>query len=134
MSRDQVRFEFADAGGGEAVTGITVKWPVPLSKAFGERLLVEGLLQQFVQPGSPDGPRSHETRSCTPRRLRWTSSDVEPMMPLARSGVLSSPPPCTRLVSAPRVSTADPRGDEAFHLGASGSPVNAVASGTVTRT
>jgi hypothetical protein len=49
VDRDQVRFEFATAGGAEAVTGIRVKWPVPLSGSFSERDLVEGLLLRFVE-------------------------------------------------------------------------------------
>jgi hypothetical protein len=44
---DQVRFELS-AGGGETATAIRIKWPVPLSKSFNERPLVENVLQQFV--------------------------------------------------------------------------------------
>ena len=46
---DQVRFQFARADGEDVVTGIRVKWPVPLSKVFSERPLVEGLVQRFVE-------------------------------------------------------------------------------------
>lgn len=53
VDRDQVRFEFATAGSAQPVTGIRVKWPVPLSGAFSERALVEGLLQRFVEVRQP---------------------------------------------------------------------------------
>lgn len=53
VERDEVRFEFAKAAGEEAMTGITVKWPVPLSKSFSERDLVEGLIQEFVEIKRP---------------------------------------------------------------------------------
>jgi hypothetical protein len=53
VDRDQVRFEFARAPGDDAVTGIRIKWPVPLSKVFTERALVEGLVQRFVEPKQP---------------------------------------------------------------------------------
>jgi hypothetical protein len=53
VARDQVQFEFAKADGGEAVTGIRVKWPVPLSKDFSERALVEDLIQRFVEIRCP---------------------------------------------------------------------------------
>jgi hypothetical protein len=46
---DQVRFQFARPDGEDVVTGIRVKWPVPLSKVFSERPLVEGLVQRFVE-------------------------------------------------------------------------------------
>jgi DNA-binding winged helix-turn-helix (wHTH) protein len=48
FARDEVQFEFAATVGGEAVTAMRVKWPVPWSKGFSERGLVEGLLQRFV--------------------------------------------------------------------------------------
>ena len=44
---DQVRVDLA-TGSGETATAIRIKWPVPLSKAFNERPLVENVLQQFV--------------------------------------------------------------------------------------
>jgi hypothetical protein len=48
---DQVRVDLA-TGSGETATAIRIKWPVPLSKAFNERPLVENVLQQFfdMQP------------------------------------------------------------------------------------
>jgi hypothetical protein len=46
---DQVRFQFARPDGEDVVTGIRVKWPVPLSRVFSERPLVEGLVQRFVE-------------------------------------------------------------------------------------
>lgn len=45
---DEVRFQFARLDAQE-VTGIRVKWPVPLSKVFSERPLVEGLVRRFVE-------------------------------------------------------------------------------------
>jgi hypothetical protein len=48
IDRDQVRFDFG-TDDGETVTGIRIKWPVPWSKSFSERALVENLLQQFVE-------------------------------------------------------------------------------------
>jgi hypothetical protein len=53
VDRDEVRFEFARADGEDAVTGVRIKWPVPLSTAFSERPLVEGLVQRFVQVKQP---------------------------------------------------------------------------------
>jgi hypothetical protein len=48
---DQVRVDLA-TGNGETATAIRIKWPVPLSKDFNERPLVENVLQQFfdIQP------------------------------------------------------------------------------------
>jgi hypothetical protein len=43
---DLVRVDLA-TGDGETATAIRIKWPVPLSKAFTERPLVENVLQQF---------------------------------------------------------------------------------------
>ena len=54
VDRDEVRFELASKGG-DAVTGIRVKWPVPWSKSFTERALVESVLQQFLEP-TPSQP------------------------------------------------------------------------------
>jgi len=48
---DQVRFELS-VPAGDTVTAIRIKWPIPLSKSFTERTLVEQLLQQFVEPRS----------------------------------------------------------------------------------
>jgi len=46
MLPDEVRVDLS-AGDGTLATGIRIKWPVPLSKAFNERPLVENVLQQF---------------------------------------------------------------------------------------
>lgn len=52
VDRDTVRLAFAQAGaqnaGEDPVTALTVKWPVPLSKSFSERGLIENLIRQFV--------------------------------------------------------------------------------------
>jgi hypothetical protein len=53
VDRDEVRFDFAAAAGDEAVTAIRIKWPVPLSKVFNERALVEGVVQRFVEVKQP---------------------------------------------------------------------------------
>jgi hypothetical protein len=49
VDRDEVRFAFAKIEDTDAVTGITVRWPVPLSKSFSERGVVEDLVQRFVE-------------------------------------------------------------------------------------
>lgn len=50
VDRDEITLEFVQPGGdSEAVTSIRAKWPLPLSKSFSERPLVENLLGQFVQ-------------------------------------------------------------------------------------
>jgi len=46
MLPDEVRVDLS-AGDGTLATAIRIKWPVPLSKAFNERPLVENVLQQF---------------------------------------------------------------------------------------
>ena len=48
VGRDEVRLELAKVEDSEAVTGIRVRWPVPLSKSFSERARVEDLVQRFV--------------------------------------------------------------------------------------
>jgi len=53
VESDQVRVDFGPNGGGAAVTGITIKWPVPLSKTFTERTNVEELIQRFVDIKRP---------------------------------------------------------------------------------
>jgi hypothetical protein len=56
FARDEVKFEFVQQDGGdEAVTSIRVKWPLPLSPAFSERLPLEDLLRRFIErkPVSP---------------------------------------------------------------------------------
>ena len=49
VERDQVRFEFANPGGTDTVTGITIKWPAPLSPSFEERDAIEAVIRQFVE-------------------------------------------------------------------------------------
>jgi hypothetical protein len=53
FDRDSVKIAFAPAGevSGEEdpLTTLTVKWPVPLSKAFVERDPIEGLIRRFVE-------------------------------------------------------------------------------------
>ena len=53
VERDQVRLELATIDGGDTVTGLRIKWPVPLSNAFTERALVERLIQRFVEVRQP---------------------------------------------------------------------------------
>ena len=52
VDRDTVRLAFTQApaqnAGDDPVTALTVKWPVPLSKSFSERGLIENLIRQFV--------------------------------------------------------------------------------------
>ena len=52
VSRDLVVLDFAQPGGPDlgVVTSLRIKWPVPLSKSFSEREVVEGLIGQFVDP------------------------------------------------------------------------------------
>ncbi len=49
---DTVRIDLWPATMGEAelATALTVHWPAPFSKAFSERVDVEGLIQQFLAP------------------------------------------------------------------------------------
>jgi hypothetical protein len=49
---DIVRLELVKKAGGEdeAVTSLTVKWPLILSKSFSERGNVEDLIRQFLTP------------------------------------------------------------------------------------
>lgn len=51
IDRDIVRFAFTQGDPNEVVTTLRVKWPLPVSKAFNERPLVEQLVQQFVEVG-----------------------------------------------------------------------------------
>jgi hypothetical protein len=53
IDRDQVKLDLAMELRGETVTALRVKWPVPLSKDFTERTLVEGLIQQYVAVRQP---------------------------------------------------------------------------------
>jgi hypothetical protein len=52
VDRDAVRLGFVEAGGSNGPDDLgatlTVKWPVPLSKALTERPLIENLVRQFV--------------------------------------------------------------------------------------
>jgi hypothetical protein len=52
VDRDTVRLAFAQGAALSAdedpVNALTVKWPVPLSRAFSERGLIENLIRQFV--------------------------------------------------------------------------------------
>jgi hypothetical protein len=52
VERDTVKFSFtqgpAQGADEDPITALTVKWPIPLSKSFSERELVENLIRQFV--------------------------------------------------------------------------------------
>jgi len=52
IDRDAVRLAFIQAAGlsdpGDVAATLTIKWPVPLSKAFTEQPLVEKLVRQYV--------------------------------------------------------------------------------------
>ena len=50
VNREMVRLELAQVTDGEKdiATSLTVQWPAPLSKAFSERVNVEGLIQGFL--------------------------------------------------------------------------------------
>ena len=50
VNREMVRLELAQDTDGEKdiATSLTVQWPAPLSKAFSERVNVEGLIQGFL--------------------------------------------------------------------------------------
>jgi hypothetical protein len=52
MERDTVRLSFVQMAGPDGtddpVTSLTVKWPVPLSKSFSERDVVEKLIRPFL--------------------------------------------------------------------------------------
>ena len=52
VERNRVRLEFRQADDEEAgfATSLTVEWPVPLSKAFRERELIEGVIRRFIAP------------------------------------------------------------------------------------
>jgi hypothetical protein len=50
VGRDEVTLEFVPPGGGkEAVTSIRAKWPLPFSKSFTERPLLDNLLRRFIE-------------------------------------------------------------------------------------
>ena len=55
VERTRVRFAFRRAGEAPAAneefaTSLTIEWPMPLSKSFGERDGIEGVLQRFIEP------------------------------------------------------------------------------------
>jgi hypothetical protein len=52
IERDFVRVAFNKdvSAGADPTTWLTIKWPVPLSKAFSEGDIVEALLREFVDP------------------------------------------------------------------------------------
>jgi len=52
LGRDTVKLSFVQRGGPDGddvpVTSLTIKWPVPLSKSFSERALIEQLILPYV--------------------------------------------------------------------------------------
>ena len=52
LDRDSVRLVFAQPNGPDGpdvpVTSLTIKWPLPLSKGFGERDQIEKLISRYV--------------------------------------------------------------------------------------
>jgi hypothetical protein len=48
VGRDAIRIGLAVPGTEPEATSLTVRWPVPFSKAFAEREVVEGLMRWFV--------------------------------------------------------------------------------------
>jgi hypothetical protein len=59
IDRDAVRLGFAEAAGSngedDLAATLTVKWPVPLSKSFSERGLIENLIRRFIDVKQPIG-------------------------------------------------------------------------------
>jgi hypothetical protein len=59
IERDAVRLGFAEAAGpngeDDLAATLTVKWPVPLSKSFSERGLIENLIRRFIDVKQPTG-------------------------------------------------------------------------------
>jgi hypothetical protein len=59
IDRDAVRLGFAEAAGSngedDLAATLTVKWPVPLSKSFSERGLIENLIRRFIDVKQPTG-------------------------------------------------------------------------------
>ena len=54
IERDEVKLEFVQAkGAADAVTSLRVKWPLPISPSFSERVPLESLLRRFVDPKHP---------------------------------------------------------------------------------
>jgi hypothetical protein len=59
IDRDAVRLGFAEVAGSngedDLAATLTVKWPVPLSKSFSERGLIENLIRRFIDVKQPTG-------------------------------------------------------------------------------
>ena len=59
IDRDAVRLGFAEVAGSngedDLAATLTVKWPVPLSKSFSERALIENLIRRFIDVKQPIG-------------------------------------------------------------------------------
>jgi hypothetical protein len=57
IDRDAVRLGFAEVAGSngedDLAATLTVKWPVPLSKSFSERGLIENLIRRFIDVKQP---------------------------------------------------------------------------------
>jgi hypothetical protein len=54
IGRDEVKLEFVQPNGGKStMTSLRIKWPLPLSPGFGERLPLEDVLRQFVEIKQP---------------------------------------------------------------------------------
>lgn len=49
-SRVRLGFRRADQAGNDFATSLTVEWPAPFSKEFGEREKIETALRRFVEP------------------------------------------------------------------------------------
>jgi hypothetical protein len=47
---NRLLLEFRRADDPQFATSLTVAWPVPLSRAFGEREAIEGVIRRFVEP------------------------------------------------------------------------------------
>jgi hypothetical protein len=59
IDRDVVRLGLAEVAGSngedDLAATLTVKWPVPLSKSFSERGLIETLIRRFIDVKQPTG-------------------------------------------------------------------------------
>jgi hypothetical protein len=59
IDRDAVRLGLAEVAGSngedDLAATLTVKWPVPLSKSFSERGLIENLIRRFIDIKQPTG-------------------------------------------------------------------------------
>jgi hypothetical protein len=50
IERDEVTLEFMEVSGGkDTITSLRIKWPLPLSPSFSERLPLEDVLRRFVE-------------------------------------------------------------------------------------